>query len=67
MVIYAQAQPLAIAPTYVQLHPRRVWVMAHWPYFAASAIALLALLGTLAAWLLRRRRGARGGETRAAS
>lgn len=65
MVIYAQAQPLAVAPTYAQLHPRRVWVMAHWPYFAASAIALLALLGALVVWLLRRRRG--GGQARAAS
>lgn len=59
LVVYAQAQPLAIAPTYAQLHPRRVWVMAHWPYFAAGAIALLALLGALAVWLLRRRRGGR--------
>lgn len=59
MVIYTQAQPLAIAPTYAQLHPRRAWALAHWPSLAASAIALLALLGALAAWLLRRWRGRR--------
>jgi hypothetical protein len=39
-------------------------VLAHWPYFAASAIALLALLGALGAWLARRWRGR--GEARPA-
>jgi hypothetical protein len=67
LVIYAQAQPLAVAPTYAQLHPRRAWVEAHWPYLAASALALLTLMGALVVWLLRRRRGVRGGEAQATS
>lgn len=59
---FAAAQPVTIvAPTvtltYAQIHPRRVWVEAHWPYFAASALALLTLLVALGIWLMRRWRG----------
>ena len=56
----------SIALTYAQIHPRRVWVEAHWPYLAASALALLTLLVALAIWLTRRWRG-RGGAARAVS
>jgi hypothetical protein len=66
LVVYTQAQPLAIAPTYAEAHPRQAWVEAHWPYFAASALALLTLLVAAAIWLTRRWRG-RGGAARAVS
>lgn len=66
LIVYAQGQPLMIVPTFAEAHPRLTRVLAHWPYFAASAIALLALLGALAAWLLRRRRARSGGQARPA-
>lgn len=61
LVVYAQGQPLAIAPTYAEAHPRLMALRAAAPYLAGSALALLALLGALAARLLRaRRRGGTG-------
>ncbi len=59
--VFAQAQPLTIVPvvtplTYAQIHPRRVWLLAHAPYLAGGALAALAaLVGLLI--LIRRRHG----------
>jgi hypothetical protein len=56
--VFAQAEPLTIVSvvtplTYAQIHPRRVWLLAHAPYLAGGALAALA--GLLIA--LRRRHG----------
>jgi hypothetical protein len=58
--VFAQAEPLTIVSvvtplTYAQMHPRRVWLLAHAPYLAGGALAALA--GLLIA-LRRRHAGA---------
>ncbi|HEY7976520.1 MAG TPA: hypothetical protein VID72_14320, partial [Ktedonobacterales bacterium] len=59
--VFAQGKPLTIVPvvtplTYAQIHPRLTRLLAAAPYLGASVFALLALLGALAAWLIRVRR-----------
>lgn len=66
LIVYAQGQPLMIVPTFAEAHPRLSRLLAHWPYLAASALALLTLLGALAALLIRRWRN-RGGAAHAVS
>lgn len=67
--VFAQGQPLTIVPvitplTYAQMHPRRVWLLAHAPYLAGGALAVLAALAALL--LLMRRLQRDGGAQPAA-
>lgn len=57
LAVFAQAQPLAIAPTYAQLYPRRAWLMAHALMLAGGTLILLAALLLVGIILLRRRNG----------
>ena len=54
--LFAQAQPLIIIPTFAEAHPRINCLLAVAPYLAASAVAALALLLALGAWIIRARR-----------
>jgi hypothetical protein len=60
--VFAQGQPLTIVSvvtplTYAQIHPRRVWLLAHAAYLAGGALAAMAALAGLLIALRRRRGG----------
>ncbi len=56
LAVYAAAQPLAIAPTFAQAHPRLMRLSAVAPYLAASAVGVVVLLIALLLVVRRRQR-----------
>jgi hypothetical protein len=58
LAVYATAQPLAIAPTFAQAHPRLTRLIGMAPYLGGALILLMALL-LAGVFLMRRRRDGR--------